>query len=612
MLEYRDLIDAVEGSDFEERPVCLTDFLHSEKYLNMPLVDLSEVQTQLVKACTQIYKRETLHYLYGFPEGERVWTETFNEIIFQLGKGSGKDFSSEVACAYLVYKLMCLRDPAAYFGKPPGDDIHIINVAINAAQAFTVFFKQFKRLVNRAPWFQGKYSDSKAGEISFDKAITIFSGHSERESFEGYNTIMVILDEIAGFATVSTSGNEQAKTAQSIYDMYAGSVTSRFPSLGKLVLLSFPRYAGDFIQKRYEDVIAEKEVIRMKHTLKLDPELPDGVDGNEFDVEWDQDHIIRYNTPRVFALKRTSWESNPTKRIEDYTRAFFDNYVDALGRFACMPPLAIDAFFKDEQKINAAFAGKNGVDDEGRFLPDFKADLTKRYFIHVDLARVHDHCAVSLAHVEKWETRNIGGRMTEPAPVVQVDAVRFWTPTVNKNVDFTEVREYIVSVKRRGFDVALVTFDRWESDDLIKQLHEYGLKSEKLSVAKKHYTDMAMVVHEGRLSGPDLPLLRNELLRLRITSKDTIDHPRTGSKDLADATCGAIFNAIAHTPREDNTVIEVKTIETIQQELRDRRGVSEAAVRSLEPFNLIKPPKRVDPSQIPPSLVEFLEGMRAI
>jgi len=50
--------------------------------------------------------------------------------------------------------------------------------------------------------------------------------------------MVVVLDEISGFALESTTGHDQAKTAQSIYDMYRASVSSRFPDFGKLILLS--------------------------------------------------------------------------------------------------------------------------------------------------------------------------------------------------------------------------------------------------------------------------------------------------------------------------------------------------------------------------------------
>jgi hypothetical protein len=108
--------------------------------------------------------------------------------------------------------------------------------------------------------------------MKFDKAITVHSGHSEREAFEGYNVIMVILDEISGFAIENTTGHDQAKTGDAIYDMYRASVDSRFPDFGKVILLSFPRFKNDYIQQRYEAVIAEKEVIQRIKTLKLNDE----------------------------------------------------------------------------------------------------------------------------------------------------------------------------------------------------------------------------------------------------------------------------------------------------------------------------------------------------
>ena len=97
---------------------------------------------------------------------------------------------------------------------------------------------------------------------------------------------------------------------------------------------------------------------------------------------------------------------------------------------------------------------------------------------------------------------------------------------------------------------------------MMQQLKQYGINTETLSVAKKHYDDMAMVILEERLSGPQLPLLIDELLQLKII-KDKVDHPRKGSKDLADATCGAIFNAISLTRPEIDREIEIHTYDAM-------------------------------------------------
>ena len=533
--------------------------------------------------------------LFGEEEGKKRYKQTANEVIAQLGKGSGKDYCSTIAVAYIVYLLLCLKDPASYYGKPPGDAIDILNIAINAQQANNVFFKGFKTRIEKSPWFTGKYSD-KASEMKFDKAITVHSGHSEREAWEGYNVIVVILDEISGFATENTTGHDQAKTADAIYDMYRASVDSRFPDFGKVILLSFPRFKNDPIQKFYESVIAEKETVLRTHLFKMDTDLPDGTEGNEFEIQWEEDHILSYNVPRVFALKRPTWEINPTRSIEDFKVSFYKNSLDALGRFACMPPEAVDAFFKSREKIEKAFSNMaQAVDGFGRLEEWFIPDPDKEYFIHVDLAQKHDHCAVSMAHVQKWVNVKVTDTYSQPAPIVEVDVVRYWTPTPDKSVDFTEVKDYILSLRTRGFKIKVCTFDRWNSHDMMQQLKSYGINTELLSVAKKHYDDMAMIVSEERLSGPAIKLLIDELLQLKIM-KDRVDHPRKGSKDLADAVCGSIYNSISRTKFDTSQEINIHTYDSMTFD----------KVEKEYPMNMIRAPK------MPANLEEAIESMTTI
>ncbi len=595
MSDFSDIINLLSGSEFEETPVQIEEFIRSPAYLGLPPV--SEYQLMMLKAMTQIYRKDTLLMLYGEVEGEKRWNQTYREVILQLGKGSGKDYTSTIACAYIVYQLLCLKDPASYYGKPPGDAIDIINIAINAQQAKNVFFKGLKQRIRNSPWFEGRWSDT-ADAIRFDKEITVHSGHSEREAFEGYNVLVVILDEIAGFAIENTTGHQQAKTAQEIYLMYAGSLTSRFPDYGKLLLLSFPRFKGDFIQQRYDACIAEKETIIRSETLAINGELPVTMEGNSVTIEWEEDHIISYREPRVFALKRPTWEVNPGRKIEDIVPAYMADPIDTLSRFACMPPEAVDAFFKSRAKVELAFENPRlGVDEMGNFDKEFKPDPDKKYFIHVDLAQKVDRCAVSLAHVEKWvDVQVFQNRVDRWQPFVVVDAIRYWTPTSSKNIDFADVRDYILSLYRMGFKIDLVTFDRWNSTALIDELATYGIKTDILSVAKTHYITMQYTLMEERLKGPKNDILIDELLQLRVI-KDKVDHPRSGGKDLSDATCGAIFNAIQHTPKRGVHQLEVHTYDPTARE-DDRK---------IEP----KRPGRVI-SAPPQNIQAFLDGLDVI
>ncbi len=553
---FNDFLEALQDSPFEEEPVDVKTFVESPDYLGQP--SLSSIQYDVVEAMSQIYRKEDLQVLMGTEAGDRHFSKyTKNEIILQLGKGSGKDFVSTVACAYVVYKLLCLKDPARYYGKPSGDAIDIINVAINAEQAKNVFFKGFKTKIEKSPWFAGKY-DPKVNSIGFDKSITVYSGHSERESHEGLNLFMAVLDEISGFATEVGTGNDQGKTADNIYKAFRGTVDSRFPDLGKVVLLSFPRYNGDFISKRYEEVIMEKEVIERRHKFVINEELPEGPD-NEFEIVWEEDHIKSYKYPRMFALKRPTWEVNPTRKIDDFKIAFLTDLGDAMMRFLCTPTYSSDAFFKQKDKLEKCMTLRNPIDNHRRFDPGFKPDPDKVYYVHADLAQKHDKCAVAIAHVERWVNIQVIKDYEQVAPIVVVDAVAWWEPKVEGPVNLSEVKQWIQNLRREGFNIGMVTFDRWQSFDIQQELKAVGIRTDTVSVAKKHYEDLAMMIYEERIAIPMIPLLLEEMSELKIMTNNRVDHPRKKSKDLADAVCGAVFGAISHTSRDSNLEIEIHT-----------------------------------------------------
>lgn len=554
---FDDFIEALTSDVFEEIPVDARTFVEGTDYLGQP--PLSDIQYDIVEAMSQIYKKEDLVHLMGTEAGTRYYNKyTKNEIILQLGKGSGKDFTSTVACSYIVYKLLCLKDPARYFGKPSGDAIDIINVAINAQQAKNVFFKGFKTKIEKSPWFAGKFY-AKAESIEFDKSITVYSGHSERESHEGLNLILAVLDEISGFATEIGTGNDQGKTADNIYKAFRASVDSRFPDLGKVALLSFPRFPGDFISARYDAVIAEKNSVLKTHKFIMNPDLPEDKEGNSLEISWEEDEIISYKYPGVFALKRPTWVVNPTRKIDDFKLAFYTDMGDAMQRFACVPTFASDAFFKQRDKLQQAMSIRNPLDHFRRFDETFKPDPDKIYYVHADLAQKHDKCAVAIAHVEKWVNIQVIKDYEQIAPVVIVDAVAWWEPRAEGPVNLSEVKQWIQNLRRLGFNIGVVSFDRWQSFDIQNELKQVGMRTDTVSVAKKHYEDMAMLVYEDRLVMPAIDILFEELTELKIMRGNRVDHPRKKSKDLADAVCGAIYGAISHTPRNINEEVEIHT-----------------------------------------------------
>jgi hypothetical protein len=553
---FNDFLEVLKENHFVEKPVDAKTFVESPDYLGQP--PLSDIQYTIVEAMSQIYRKDDVVDIMGDAGEEYFKKYTKNELILQLGKGSGKDFVSTVACAYVVYKMLCLKDPAIYYGKPAGDAIDIINVAVNAQQAKNVFFKGFKSKIERSPWFAGKYNP-KADSIEFDKSITVYSGHSERESHEGLNLFMAVLDEISGFASEVATGNEQGKTADNIYKAFRGTVDSRFPDLGKVVLLSFPRYPGDFISQRYDSVIADKEVIEKTHKFIINEDLPHDNPDNTFEISWEEDHILSYKIPKIFALKRPTWDVNPTRKIDDFKIAFLTDLGDAMMRFLCTPTYSSDAFFKQKDKLQKCMNVRNPIDNFKRFDESFTPDPDTIYYIHADLAQKHDKCAVAIAHVDRWVNIKVIKDYEQVVPVVVVDAVAWWEPKTEGPVNLSEVKQWIINLRREGFNLGMVSFDRWQSFDIQNELQAVGVRTETVSVAKKHYEDLAMMVYEERVAMPMIPLLLEELSELKIMKGNRVDHPRKKSKDLADAVCGAVFGAISHTPKNLNVEVEVHT-----------------------------------------------------
>ena len=63
------------------------------------------------------------------------------------------------------------------------------------------------------------------------------------------------------------------------------------------------------------------------------------------------------------------------------------------------------------------------VDQFGRLETWFKPDEDKEYFLHVDLAQKHDHCAVAMSHVNRWVNVKVTDTYSQPNAVFAIMAV---------------------------------------------------------------------------------------------------------------------------------------------------------------------------------------------
>lgn len=593
-LSLDDIRGLLHKDELEEEPVPLDVFVQDKYYLGLP--PLSPIQTTIVEHMTQIYKLPTLERLYGEERAQEIWTNTVNEVICEIGKGGGKDFSIRIAFARIIYFLHCLKDPLGYYGLGGGEYIDLLNIALNAEQAQRVFFEPLKNILSASPYFQKQEFNPMSKQITFmSKPVRAFSGHSEAEGWEGFNLIAAVLDEIAAFKAQQDNKprNEATKgSAKIVYDMARLSVISRFPDIGKVALLSFPRYEGDFISKRYDDVIEEKVTKKIKKDL------------GPIEIEWFEDDIKSYREPKVWAVKCPTFVSNPTRSPEDFTSDFIRDPVESRSRILCVPPKMAEAYFRDVAAVYACFhrhdtgdcqeesCPRPPEDDYGRLPQHFTDREGPDRFIHIDLGLNRDRSALAMVHCRGFAESPLDG---EKRPIIRHDLIRYWEAPPDGEIDFNDIRKLVFTLANR-FKIAMITMDNWQTADTKRIFESKGLYTEFMTIKKDHYDTLSTCIYDERLEGYYHPILVDqELLKLQLIKGTKVDHPQTGFKDGSDCMAGAVWTCTTNTVYEDDIEIEVLGWNRKKQVI-----IKEDA------------PKKLPKPDIPDDLQDFISNLRVL
>jgi hypothetical protein len=546
---------------FDEEPAPLDVFIKDKKYLYNP--PLSEVQYEAVRHLEQIYYRQT--YVDMVEQFGEYWRPVrfITEATLQWGKGSGKDHICRVAAARVAYLLLCLKNPQAYFGIPPQDSIHMLNVASSAPQASRAFFEPLRRLLTRKGcWFEDKCHDREQS-IVFHKNLEAISGHSSAETQEGLNLICGIADEISAFRTreeaekFARGPREAANTAEAIMSMMRTSASTRFPDGNyKIAAISFPRFRGDAIQQLTKD--ANKSIAR---------------DGQQ--------------SRRYVSGPLKTWEVNPRVRGKDQFQDEYDKDPDAAkAKYECDPPASANTFFRNKDRVREAMSrevsappvsidyiwreNEHGVGEwwpEFSFSDDLQPIDGAIYAMHGDIGITQDKAGVAMCHVSTWDVRewtvghNEDGteiKQTDSRPTVRLDIATSFEADLAaqpapRQVQIAWYRELLMELQRRGFCILLYTFDGYQSTDGMQQLERMGIESRRVSTDSKdaiHWKTLRDLIYQGRFDGYQQEDVTNELLLLTRTTSGKVDHPSFGSKDEADALCLATIGALDMGGRE--------------------------------------------------------------
>lgn len=167
-----ELLDKLKYADFDEIPVDIHTFLHEKKYLGKALYD------QDGKFTLFPYWEKKLEEI--FPDN---LTTRYNTIVFTGAIGLGKSTIAVICQLYLLYRLLCLKDPYLYYGMQPIDKITIslINITLDAAKG--VALDKMNQMILASEWFMSH--GEMAGETNLvfrpDKHIEVIVASSNNQ-----------------------------------------------------------------------------------------------------------------------------------------------------------------------------------------------------------------------------------------------------------------------------------------------------------------------------------------------------------------------------------------------------------------------------------------------
>lgn len=518
----------------------------------------------------------------------------YSEVILTGAIGIGKSTLAMMLLSYKLYRLSCLRDPAIYYGLSKNSKIvfGLYSITLEHAES-TGFYTLRDQMLGESPYFVERFPRVQAPQeyIRFNKAIEVITGSGVLHTL-GRNLFSLGIDEL----NFMKRGKEGQNKPMELANAVTRRLESRFRQSsgdmpGVCVFISSKRATGDFIENRVKSVrhlpnvyIVDGPIWEFKPTdysgLKFRVSLgTTGVDAMLLDeVEFDE----LGKAVRTVPVDSGTREGEVIEVPVEFFHSFKTELMGALRDIAGVSTDAINPLFKQKSTLNAMFDPTlvSPFDAETMPLHTGAENLLEDVFqakrvshvrlssyaplrhpgvpryIHVDLALRNDRAGIVMVHPsehyrEKREQPDPETKLPRYNTVsnVEVDFVIAVTSSMDKThqIDLAKIRKFIMWLRSLGFWIKLVTFDSFNSADSIQRLSENKIPSELLSVDKTPhpYLTLRQVISEGRLKAPRHNLLLSEMTSLEydIVNKK-IDHPKDGSKDCADALCGAVYSCV--------------------------------------------------------------------
>lgn len=540
---------------FTEKPASITEFLGPE-YLRIEKL----VRPGLKQALVDIFGKDV--------NPHRI--SQFEDALFTGAIGIGKTTFGSIALPYMCHWVLCLDDPQTYYELLPGSRIAFMQMSTSEKQAKGVVFGDIFARIQNSPWFiqNFPYDDKFTNQIRFpQKDIWILPGGSLETSFEGFNILGGILDEMD-----SHKITEEKDYADVGYDAINSRIASRFPIFGDdgfeaghkglMICLGQMKKGNGFAARKMKELQAKDKAYVWRQTI------------------WESFGWERYTNKKTGQRVSFFYDTRrkkiiPTSAVpmlesvehvmevpETYRSQFETNPEKALRDLAGIPPASSDPFISLIDRIEECrerwierHQDDSPVDmDPHRILfkPWFRgnSDPRKRH-IHIDLgySPEGDALGMAMAHVEAVvEIEN------ELKPYIVFDALMRMHAPPGQEIFIQDVRRIVYDLKEeRGFRIYSITMDGFQSTDSLQQFRKKRYMADYLSVDRSTlpYEDLRDAIYERRVEFPPyVTFLRlgdterveiavKELMELQYDGKK-VDHPNQGSKDVADAMAGCV------------------------------------------------------------------------
>jgi nicotinamide riboside kinase len=141
---------------------------------------------------------------------------------------------------------------------------------------------------------------------------------------------------------------------------------------------------------------------------------------------------------------------------------------------------------------------------------------------------------------------------------------------------------------------------------MIQSLRSLGINADLHTVKKTDYDTLSTAIYDKRFRGYWNELLvEEELLKLKLINNTKVDHPSTGSKDLADAIAGATFMCLKQLTMDIEIEIEVLRVV-------DYDELTNESIDMVQKYNGSKKYATDVNKEMPQDIAEWLHGLEML